>query len=207
MQPTHDAYLEPYREAQRAHGHSFDVTLWGSPHTQRKRFEVFTEMVFLPGKRILDAGCSRGDFAAYLLERGVMYEHFVGVDGLPEVVAYANGRKLERADFHAGDFVRDTALLRLGDPQVVAISGTLNTMDVNTVLKLLDHAWDAAGQSLVFNFLSDTCGDTAPPQEYPAHRLPTLVLLDWAFDQAWDVRFRQDYMPGGHDATIAMTKH
>jgi len=202
-----DPYLEPYREAQRTHGTGFDVTLWGSQRTQRARFEVFTEMVFLPGKRILDAGCSRGDFAAYLVERQIAYDQFVGIDGLPQGVDFANQRTLPRAEFHAGDFVQRAELLRLGDPQVVVISGTLNTMDMPTVVGLLDSAWAAAGQTLVFNFLSDTCGDQAPPQQYPAHRLPTMTLLDWGFKQTWDVRFRQDYLPGGHDATIAMFKH
>jgi len=206
MPASPDPYLEPYRQAQRTHGTGFDVTLWGSQRTQRARFEVFAEMVFMPGKRILDAGCSRGDFAAFLLERDIAYDRFIGIDGLPEVVAYANQQGFREAEFHAGDFVQHADLLRIGEPQVIAISGTLNTMDMPTVVGLLDNAWAAAGQTLVFNFLSDTCGPAAPPQEYPAHRLPTMTLLDWAFKQTWDVRFRQDYLPGGHDATIAMFK-
>ncbi len=207
--PSHAAspYLEPYREAQRRHGSDFDVTLWANQRTQRRRFEVFAEMVYLPGKRILDAGCSRGDFAAYLLECGIEYEAFIGVDGLPQVIDFANQRQFPRATFHAGDFVHDPELLKIGDPQVIAISGTLNTMDMPTVIGLLDAAWAATSQTLIFNFLSDTAGPAAPPQEYPAHRLPTMTLIDWAMKQTWDLRFSQHYMPHGHDATIALGKH
>ena len=120
MSKAPDAYLEPYREAQKRHGHGFDVTLWGSPKTQQTRFGVFTEMVYLPGKRILDAGCSRGDFAAFLLERELAYESFTGVDGLPEVIDYANKRGLPRAEFHDvyhvlfeyGTNIRDEAMIQ-----------------------------------------------------------------------------------------------
>lgn len=201
------SYLDPYRDAAQKHGSGFDVTLWASERTQRVRFKVFAEMVYLQGKRILDAGCSRGDFASYLLECEIGYDAFIGVDGLPEVIDFANTRKLPRATFHAGDFVQDPKLLSTGKPQVIAISGTLNTMDLPTATGLLDAAWAAASQTLVFNFLSDTCGRDAPPQAYPAHRLPTMQLLEWAFKKTWDVRFRQDYMTAGHDATIAMFKH
>lgn len=201
-----DSYLGPYVEAQREHGSGVGVTLWANERTQRLRFRVFSEMVFFTGKRVLDAGCSRGDFAAYLLEREMRYERFVGVDGVPEVVEFANGRGLAGAEFHAGDFVSEPGLLAIGDPQVVAISGTLNTMEDDTALRLLGHAWDAAGEALVFNFLSDTVSPEAPPQKHPARRLPTLKLLAWAFEQTSQVVLRQDYFPHGHDATILMRR-
>ena len=201
-----ESYLGPYVEAAREHGSGVKVTLWANERTQRLRFKVFSEMVYFPGKRVLDAGCSRGDFAAYLLERGLGYERFVGVDGVPEVVEFANGRGLAGAEFHAGDFVSDPGLLAIGDPQVVAISGTLNTMEDATVLRVLEHAWSAAGEALIFNFLSDQVSPKAAPQKPPARRLPTLKLLGWAFEQTSQVVLRQDYFPHGHDATILMRR-
>ena len=201
-----DSYLGPYVEAQREHGSDVKVTLWANERTQRLRFKVFCEMVFFTGKRVLDAGCSRGDFAAYLLTREQRYATFVGLDGLPEVIDFANGRGLADSEFHAGDFVAEPGLLTIGDPQVVAISGTLNTMEDDTALGLLDHCWDAAGEALVFNFLSDTVSPKAPLQKPPARRLPTLKLLDWAFGKTSQVVLRQDYFPGGHDATILMRR-
>ncbi|MFW6059682.1 MAG: class I SAM-dependent methyltransferase [Phycisphaeraceae bacterium] len=206
MPPPSDSYLHPYREAADSHGHGFRVTLWASPKSQRRRFEVFAQMAPLVGKRILDAGCSRGDFAAYLAEHDIRYARFIGIDGLESVITYANQRNLPDAEFHAGDFVSDPSLLRLGDPQAIVISGTLNTMNNRTVRRTLEAAWDAAGEMLLFNFLSNRTGPDAPPQGKPARRLDTMWLLDWALSRTWAVQFRQDYFDQGHDATILMRK-
>jgi len=206
MSGTYDHYLDPYREAQKSHGSDFKVTLWANEKSQRLRFRVMTEMMFFAGKRVLDAGCSRGDFAAYLIERDIPYEKYIGVDGLDEVVDYANSRDLARSEFRAGDFVTDPSLLSVGQPQVIAISGTLNTMEDGTAVTLLDHAWRTTSQALIFNFLSDEASPEAPRQKPPARRLPTKMLLDWALSHTPSVRFRQDYFAMGHDATVLMWK-
>lgn len=163
-------------------------------------------MVSLAGKRVLDAGCSRGDLAMFLLEKQSPYERYIGVDALGQVIAYATQRALARCEFHCGDFVADPKLLSIGDPQVICISGSLNTMTHRQVMRVLKSAWAATSESLLFNFLSDRAGQGAPPQSGPARRLDTLKLLDWATRQTWAVVFRQDYFPQGHDATILMHK-
>ena len=201
-----DAYLTPYRQAQDQHGSSFEVTLWASPRSQRTRFRVMTEMLDFTGKRVLDAGCSRGDFADYLIEDQRDYARFIGVDGVCEVIEHAKQRDLPRAAFHCRDFVAEPDALAIDEPEVVAISGSLNTMDWSTALSVLEAAWHAAGESLIFNFLSDRTGPRALPQQQPARRLPTLELMDWALARTWDVQFRQDYFDQGHDATILMRK-
>lgn len=199
-------YLKPYQDAHVDHGSDFGVTLWANERSQRLRFRVMTEMVFILGKRVLDAGCSRGDFAAYLLEKDVTYESFVGVDAVEPVVAFANSRGLDRSQFISGDFVSQPEHLSIDRPQVIAISGTLNTMDDNTAINLLDNAWAATSETLVFNFLSDRASKDAPQQTAPARRLPTLKLLDWAMRQTPSVQMRQDYFRYGHDATIVMRR-
>ena len=206
MPQATDNYLSPYREAHDDHGSDFRVTLWASERLQRLRFRVMTAMVFMLGKRVLDAGCSRGDFAAYMLKKDVAYESFVGVDAVEPVVAHANSRGLERSSFYAGDFVADPSHLSIDRPQVIAISGTLNTMDDDTAIGLLDHAWQATSETLVFNFLSDRASEEAPSQTTPARRLPTLKFIDWAMKQTPAVRMRQDYFRYGHDATVVMRK-
>lgn len=206
MTQATDNYLSPYKQAHGDHGSDFGVTLWANERSQRLRFRVMKEMVFMLGKRVLDAGCSRGDFAAYMLEKEVAYESFVGVDAVEPVVAFAKSRGLDRSKFYAGDFVSEPAFLSIDRPQVIAISGTLNTMDDHTAIGLLDHAWQATSETLVFNFLSDRASQDAPQQTGPARRLPTLKLLDWAMDQTPCVRMRQDYFRFGHDATIVMRK-
>lgn len=201
-----DAYLQPYHDAQREHGTGFDVTLWARPETQRRRFAVFCEMLDMGGKRVLDAGCSRGDFAGYLLEGGVEYASFVGVDGVEAVIEFAQSRGLPRSAFVAGDFVKNVSLLETGEPEIVTISGSLNTMDAEPALAVLEGAWAGCSEALIFNFLSDRADARAPKQEYPAKRLPAMRLLDWALEKTWNVQFRQDYFEYGHDATVLMRK-
>ncbi|WP_428386784.1 class I SAM-dependent methyltransferase [Mucisphaera sp.] len=202
-----DDPLEPYRQAQAEQGAAFGVTLWNSEASQRKRFRVFREMVFLEGKRVLDAGCSRGDLAAYLLEHEVRYGHYVGVDGIAEVIGFAEKRGLPDTTFVAADLLAEPEVLLAQRPQVVLLSGTLNTMDEPTAQRLLASCWEACSETLAFNFLSDLAGPDAPPQDYPATRLPTVRLLEWAAREArGNVILRQDYFRYGHDATIVMRR-
>ncbi len=201
-----DHYLDAYRDAQDDFGNDFGVTLWANTKSQQRRFKVFTQMCYLPGKRILDAGCSRGDLADFLIKQGVAYESYVGIDGLSEVIDYANRRGLPRAEFHAGDFVADPKLLSFGNPQVITFSGTLNTMDDKTAMKLLGAAWDACSETLLFNFLSIRATTDRREELGPARRLDPLKYLDWAMKRSPNVQYRQDYFKRGHDATIMMGK-
>ena len=201
-----DPYLQPYREAEKTHGHNFEVTLWANQKTQHLRFRIFTELCDMRDKRILDAGCSRGDFADYLLSNNINFAHYLGLDGLDEVIQYAQDRNLPQSEFLAGDFVQDTQLLTTSSPQIITISGTLNTMSDEQALAVLDAAFNATSETLLFNFLSDRVSSHAPKQGWPARRLPTTKILDWAFSRTPLIAFRQDYFPNGHDATVMMIK-
>lgn len=197
-------YLAPYRPGAKRHPDKFAVTLWASEQGQIRRFEVIAESIFLPGKRILDAGCSRGDFAQFLIDRGIAYQRFIGVDALEPVIQQARKRNFPDARFETADFVRDPQSLAIEKPHVVTISGSLNTMQDHDAMTVLNHAWNAASQSLAFNFLSDRAAPDAPKQDRFARRLSTMMLLDWAFEKTPYVIFRQDYFKQGHDATIIM---
>jgi len=200
-------YLTPYQRAVvRRGGEDFGATLWASPQSQALRFRVFAEMVDLTGRSILDAGCGRGDFALWLHDHRLAFGRYVGVDAVDEVIDAARRRGMPRCSFHCGDLLRDAGAWRHGEPDVVCVSGTLNTMSQADAEAILDHAWRATRDVLLFNFLSDRCDPKAPPQDDFARRLDTLRLLQWATGRAWDVRFRQDYFRFGHDATIAMRR-
>jgi len=199
-------YLSPYEQEVKDNGAGFNATLWANEKSQHRRFQAMAESVFFTGKRVLDAGCSRGDFAAYLGQHGHNYAHFTGVDAVSPVIAAANERSLPRADFVAADFVAEPSVLALSDPQIVCLSGTLNTMDLKLSLKVLEASWHAASETLVFNFLPTTCGPDAPPQAYPAKRLDTHHLMAWACEKTPSVIYRQDYFPHAHDGMIVMRR-
>ena len=201
-----DAYLEPYRRAVGHFGDTFEVALWATPSTQLARFEVFAEMGEFTNKRILDAGCGRGDFAAWLVEQCVEYASFVGVDGVPDLIKFAAARGFPRTAFHCGDLLNDRDLPTLGRPDVICLSGTLNTMTFHQALAVLDSCWAATQDLLLFNFLSDLASPRAAPQTNPARRLSTLKLLQWATERSESVVYRQDYLKFGHDGTIMMAK-
>ncbi|MAE67566.1 MAG: hypothetical protein CMJ18_25190 [Phycisphaeraceae bacterium] len=201
-----DQYLEPYRQSAETHGADFGVTLWASMRSQQRRFEVFAELCDMTGRHVLDAGCSRGDFAEFLIDAGVGFESYVGVDGLPSVIEHAQRRGLSRCTFVAGDFLVDPGLLAVNQPQVVCISGSLNTMTDRQAATVLESAWDACGETLLFNFLADIAGPLAPPQLKPARRMDALRFIKWAARRTGKVTYRQDYLPHGHDGTIMMRR-
>lgn len=182
--------------------------LWCSRRSQRRRFAVFTKMYRFAGKRILDAGCGRGDLAAFLLERHLDFEHYVGLDALAAMIEAARARELPKCDFLLGDFIHQPQLLCTGQPQIICISGALNTMSDEHIAATLAAAWSAASEALLFNFLPLRAGETAAacPDRGPARRLDAARLFDWARRQTTQVAYRQDYFPNGHDATLLMLK-
>jgi SAM-dependent methyltransferase len=200
------AYLSVYAEAVDSRIPNYRAACWECARSQGRRFEIFAGLVSLAGKRVLDAGCSRGDFARYLLDEAIDFARFVGIDAIPEVIAEANRRALPRSEFYAGDLLLEPSLLATGKPDVICISGTLNTMTEEQAFSVLDAAWLAAEEALLFNFLSDRAGPVAPAQTDSIRRLPTIRLLEWAFERTTQVAFRQDYFDHGHDATIRMLK-
>ena len=197
-------YLRPYREAIRRHGPGFEATLWSSPEGQRIRFDVMVDLAGFNGCAVLDIGCGRGDFAARLIERGVDFTRFTGIDALPEVIGAAKARQLPRCEFFVGDVVADPSLLKIAEVDFVCFSGSLNTMSEATARRLVQMAFETATQGVVFNFLSDR-----PHQRWecqplsPASRFNTVAWIDWSLKLTSRVTFAQDYLDG-HDATILL---
>ena len=201
-----DAYLQPYRRAVEHFGATFDATLWKNRAYQTVRFDVLRQMVDLEGLTLLDAGCGLGDLCAFLHERNVRLRQYIGVDGVPAIVAGATQRRLPRAEFHYRDFVSDADALTIGHPDVIYFSGSLNTVPEAAARRVVERAWSAARRGVVFNFLSDRASPESMARDTgPARRFDTLEWLEWALRATTLVRFRQDYL-GGHDATIAMMR-
>jgi len=209
------AYLEPYEVAAKRHGASFEATLWASRDAQRERFRIIGTMAELSGRVLLDAGSGCGDLALFLRERGVHPARYIGLEGVAQVASAACQCAIPGAEFVEADFVADHQVFSRHRPDVIVFSGSLNTLDQGEALAVLDRAWAAVGAApclaqgqtaaLVFNFLSDRCSDRLRRQDSsPARRFDTTAMLDWTLQRCPAVRFRQDYLPEGHDATIAM---
>lgn len=202
---TPDAYLDPYKDAVKKHGPSFESTLWNSRTKQRGRFEVMAGMVPLTGRVIVDAGAGIGDFAQFLYDEGIEYGRFVGLEGVPAMVEKGAERDLPEYRMVESDFASETDAFRAHKPDVIVFSGSLNTFEEDAARKVLARAWDDASEAIVFNFLSKRNHVRNPPDPSPAKRFDPVAMLDWALTKTPNVRFRQDYF-NGHDATIAMSK-
>lgn len=204
------SYLDPYRSAIRRHGPGFAATLWGSREAQILRFDVMIDLAHsgggFEGCTIVDAGCGNGDFAARLLERKVPFKQFVGIDAIGEMITQADERKLERCSFIEADFVTQPKVLAGHEADYICFSGSLNTMNDDTAMRLVRAAFDAAAQGVVFNFLSNRSHAKWGDKDLtPARRFDTVTWLDWAMAQTSRVSFTQAYLDG-HDATVMMVQ-
>lgn len=201
-------YLDPYRRAIARHGPGFDATLWSSRDGQLARFDVIADLAGLESTTIVDAGCGHGDFAARLIERGVPFARYVGIDAMEPMIDAAERRRLDpdRVRFIAADLLWHPETIARHEPDWVCFSGTLNTMDETTARGLVDAAFEAAVIGVAFNFLSDRHHARWAGRDLaPARRFDTVAWLDWALHRTSRVSFTQDYLDG-HDATIVMRR-
>lgn len=202
-------YLEPYREAVRAHGPGFEALLWRSQEYQVKRFEIITEASRPKGRVLADLGAGRGDLLEYLQAVDQVPSRYVGVEGISELVEPAR-KRFPDSSWVIADFVSDKTLFeRLVSDfgvSVVVFSGSLNTLDERTAMVVLDRAWEALhrleGAVLAFNFLS-SAGRKRREATGPANRFHSGNVFKWAQRASGHMLFRQDYL-GPHDATVAV---
>ncbi len=208
-----EPYLAPYRTILDAHGPSFEATGWKNRDMQIVRFDVLLDMADTTGRVVIDAGSGQGALVDRMIELGVEYGRYVGLDAMPEMVEQSRARRPPEAEFHTIDFAREhDAFSRFsrdsGGPgvDIILFSGSLNTMEQADAAASLERAWSAAREAVVFNFLSDRAPAALLQQDpSPARRLDTMALIDWALKKSPLVQFRQEYL-GGHDATIALFK-
>lgn len=192
-------YLEPYVEAARRHGPGFGSLLWASPVTQAARFDAFMRLCDFHGKSILDAGCGRADFLDFLLNRGIVPDHYVGLEAVETLAAAAERKRHRNCTIVRADFVLEPARLLVG-ADIVVFSGSLNTLDVAPFSATVQSAFEAAGERLVFNFLSSA--SLAAARFLTWHH--TTDVLRLARSLTPDVQSLEDYLVG--DCTVALRK-
>ena len=204
--PAEAEYLEPYRRALERFGASFEATLWNSRDAQALRFDVMIGLAGFGEAVVLDAGCGQGDLAARLLERGVAFRRYIGVDALAEMVEAARKRSLGRCTFVCGDVVSDPGIMARHQPDYVCLSGTLNTMEAPVARRLVRAAFEAAASGVVFNFLSTRLDPRFKGGDLgPARRFDPLDWLAFALELSPRVSFTQAYLEG-HDATVLIRR-
>ena len=69
----------------------FRALNWGSVKSQRKRFEVLSEVGIRSGDTILDVGCGLADLYAWILEQNLRVK-YTGIDITPSMTQAAKNR-------------------------------------------------------------------------------------------------------------------
>ena len=199
-------YLAPYERALAKGGPRFEALLWASPQSQRARFRTITEMVDLRGRVVLDAGCGRADLARFMIEQGIAYKKYIGMDAIPAWLTACRACELPRAEFVEADFVSaSTSFGGGGDADVVVFSGSLNTLEAPRAREVLARAWDSGVGTLVFNFLSTRDRVRPSEDQFRVNRLCPMEMMRWARDRCGDVGIRHDYLQD-RDCTIRMSR-
>jgi len=196
-----EPYLLPYRRAADKHGADFPSLLWASPQTQAARFDAIERLGRLHGKSVLDVGCGRADLLDFLLDRGVRPADYVGIEAVDELAAAAEAKRRRMKDVRIlrADFVREPLRLFVA-ADVVVFSGSLNTVEDDAFYTTIRRAFEACGETLVFNFL---CNSYLAGADYLRWRRPAEVLA-FSRQLSLHVRFLDDYLHG--DFTVAIHK-
>jgi hypothetical protein len=194
-----ETYLSPYLRAVERYAGGFGSLLWASEKSQRQRFDALCRVQELNEKLLLDAGCGRADLLGYLLERLLRPAEYVGLEALDALADQAESRHYPRSRILRGDFVREPLKLFVG-AEVIVFSGSLNTLLPDAFYATLRHAFEAAGEAVVFNFL---CSPALAGQDYLVWHHGEKVLA-FAQTLGGDVRTLCDYLPG--DCTVAIMK-
>jgi len=194
-----EPYLAPYVQATQKHNGGFRSLLWASHVSQRARFHAIVRLGEFRNRRILDGGCGHADFLDYLIQYEIRYEHYTGIEAVEELAEVARGKNRPRSAIIRADFLREPQRMLVG-ADVVVLCGSLNTFDVEAFHRTIRLAYDAAGESLIFNFLSS--GRLAAAAWLHWHRPEDVLAFARNFTD--DVASLSDYMDG--DCTIAMRK-
>ena len=152
----------------------------------------------------MDVGCGRADFLEYLVDVEARPADYIGMEMVPQLANAARKRAKEfrhrvPAMILRADFVREPARMFVG-ADIIAFSGSLNTLDRKTFYSTLKRAYEAAAEAIVFNFL---CSPALAGQDYLVWH-ETEDVLRFAETLGGEVRIRSDYLIG--DCTICVTR-
>jgi hypothetical protein len=194
-----EPYLLPYLRAAKRHAGGFGSLLWASEKSQRQRFEAICRVFDLAGKSLLDAGCGRADLMGYLIRHSIHPAEYIGLEAVDTLADQAESRNYPCVRIIRADFVRDPLTMCVG-AEVIVFSGSLNTLPPDAFYATLRHAIEAAGEAVVFNFLSSP---VLAGQDYLVwHHAEKVMTFIESLGCRWQMLC--DYLQG--DCTIAIIK-
>jgi SAM-dependent methyltransferase len=146
-----------YENNNLTYGKGHPKNLWIEASRQTVRFAKFIELFSFSGKTIYDVGCGYGDFYFYLLENGVSFKEYIGIDLLKDHCDVAKERLPSEVNVQCGNFLDY-------EPQkcdVFVLSGTLNFYKegwLDFALKVVEKMWLFANKAILFNMRSNFDG-------------------------------------------------
>lgn len=162
---------------------------WGSPASQRGRYEVFFRELPLADSEVLEVGCGFGDFLLVASEYNALPRRYLGVDLSPSIIGAARQRH-PQADFAVLDILTDDPPFA---PDFVVASGIM-AVDVPDyeayVLAILRRFHALGRRGFALNFLS-TCSER--PDAVSRYVEPGWLLSLFQRNIDWRCRLLHDY--------------
>jgi SAM-dependent methyltransferase len=190
--------LDLYSKGLMLFGDSPAALCW-SPGGQRARYSLLLEIApTLAGKTVLDYGCGKGDFYAFLSERGIRVR-YTGTDINPHLVALA-AAKYPECDFRVLDIEEGELHERF---DFIFLCGVFNTRvegATETLKNVIRRLFPHAREGLAVNALSSR----APSKDRELNYVSPAELLDFALRElAPHVTLRHD--PSPEDFTLFLS--
>ena len=193
----HNANIRFFENLLKEHGPSVEA-VGMNKRSQRKRFDVLTQVGNLEGKSILDVGCGLGDLALHLEKAGIPISYH-GVDISRRMIKQARGLRPD-LNFDVGDILTwpTTAawdfVLSNGFGNILTPSN--NALMESMLAKMFALCHVAVGVTM-------TSACTKTPQEDTFYYEPEMIV-SIARKLSQNFVLRHDYMP--HDMTIFIYK-
>lgn len=195
-----ESLVQRYSNRYRELGDSIRTLGWGSTEQQRYRFAMSLSLLGnTAGKKIVDVGCGFGDFFRFLIESGVEFESYLGVDINEDLLGQARQKCNDpRATFERINILTEPPAEPLGD--ILVMFGILN-FHLKEKMNNLDYtrlfvknAFSLARDRLIFDFISTHRTPSYPAEDFIYYHDPVEILA-FCFELTPRVSLKHDYLP------------
>jgi SAM-dependent methyltransferase len=198
--PDHGIYLKHHNDMLTRYGEDVKALSYGSPESQRIKFQVLFELGDFEGKSVLDVGCGFGDFYGFVRQRAHL-KHYLGVDINPSLIDIAK-RRFPGASFEVKDIIEDS-IDQTFDYVVSSGIFFLKTPNWREIMEgMVSRMYELSEIAVGVNLLSSyTTGQKDSLSYYAA---PTEILDFVCCHLSTRVILRHDYRP--NDFTLYIYK-